>query len=57
MSSVITRLIHLLLKKLFHNQISETNTNSHLIINELLSEKPLMIARFGSTEIKAIIFP
>ncbi|RYU93724.1 hypothetical protein [Emticicia agri] len=44
------------LKLLNMSSISEKNA-SQLIKYELMEDKPTMIARFGSTEIKAILYP
>jgi hypothetical protein len=57
MSSYIFNLIHKSIKKLFYNIPLEGEIVSQLIQNELLNQKSVMIARFGSTEIKAILYP
>jgi hypothetical protein len=49
--------LHALLKNYLYPPPLSGNTCAELIRNEILANKPSMIARFGSTEIKAIIFP
>jgi len=57
MSNSISKLFHLGIKSLFYRTPLEGNLVSEFIVRGLLSAKPLMIARFGSVEIKAILFP
>ena len=58
MSNFISRQVHsflLILGK--HSHQLDLNANSDIIKNELLFNKPTMIARFGSVEIKGILYP
>lgn len=57
MINSILRQFHHGTKSLFYKTPIEGNLVSELIIKELLSTQPVMIARFGSTEIKAILYP
>jgi hypothetical protein len=57
MFNSISRHFHRGLKALFFDNPLEGNIVSELIRNKLLDTRPVMIARFGSTEIKAIIYP
>jgi hypothetical protein len=57
MSSKLSQLFHKIVKSKV-NLIPVSNQEASLYIkNELSSAKPCMIARFGSTEIKAVLFP
>ncbi len=56
-SNSISRLFHQGIKGLFYKTPLEGNLVGELIKKELLSTEPIMIARFGSTEIKAILYP
>lgn len=47
----------MLLKKLFGRKSIDGEKCSELIREEILSNKPSMIGRFGSNEIKAVLFP
>jgi hypothetical protein len=57
MTSYIFNLIHKILKKIFFKIPLEGEIVSQLIQKELLNQKSVMISRFGSTEIKAILYP
>ena len=57
MSSKLSRQLHFLVKLLVHLKAVNMTTASALIKNELLTNKPSMIARFGSNEIKAVLYP
>lgn len=57
MSNNLMNLTHKLLKKIVYPQPLEIDISSNIIRDELEKNKPSMIARFGSTEIKAVIFP
>lgn len=57
MSSEFSRQLHLLVKSFDHLKATDKTTASALIKNELLTNKPSMIARFGSNEIKAVLYP
>jgi hypothetical protein len=57
MSNSISRLFHKGIKKLLFKNPLEGDQVSKLIQSKLSSTKPLLIARFGSTEIKAILYP
>ena len=56
-SNSISKLIHRGFKSLFYNNPLDGEVVSLLIRDELLSSEPVMIARFGSTEIKTILYP
>jgi len=49
--------INTTLKQIFNINNIEGETCSALIRNEILSDRPSMIGRFGSTEIKAVLYP
>lgn len=49
--------INFKLKNIFHFETLSTDDSSLLIKQELLANKPSMIARFGAVEIKAVIYP
>jgi hypothetical protein len=57
MSNTISRLIHQGLKKILISDTVEGEISSELIRCGLMNRDPFMIARFGSTEIKAILYP
>ena len=57
MSNQLTRKLHCMIKVLFHKSSFEGEIVSELIKKELLDLKPIMIARFGSVEIKAVLYP
>lgn len=57
MSNVLSKLSHGLIKKMFYKAPLEGEMCTEIIKKELLSEKATMIARFGSIEIKAILYP
>ena len=57
MSNLISKFGHAIVKKIFFLKISDVSNSSSLLIDELTSKDPSMIARFGSTEIKAVIYP
>jgi hypothetical protein len=57
MSNYISKLFHQGFKSLFYKTPLEGNLVSELIIKKLSSNEPVMIARFGSVEIKAILYP
>ncbi len=49
--------IHRRLKTLFYSPLLTADTGAAIIRKALQENKPLMVARFGSTEIKAVVFP
>lgn len=57
MSNPLSQFTHRFIKKMLYSPPIEGELCSRIIKAELLSEKPSMIARFGSTEIKAILYP
>ena len=57
MNEKYTRNIHNILKNTFDTNSFDGRDGSAIIIEDLSNDKPSMIARFGSTEIKAILFP
>lgn len=57
MSSIFSQLFHKIVRTKINLKSVSTQEASLLIKNKLDSEKPCMIARFGSTEIKAVLFP
>jgi hypothetical protein len=57
MSNPISKIFHIGIKKLLYKNPLEGDQVSELIQEKLSSTEPLMIARFGSTEIKAILYP
>lgn len=57
MSNYTSKLLHSIIKRLIYNPPQEGEICTQLIISELESNKPSMIARFGSTEIKAVLYP
>lgn len=57
MSNPLSQFSHYLIKKILYLPAIEGEESSSLIQNVLNSSDPIMIARFGSTEIKAILYP
>ena len=57
MSNLISQNIHKIIRNRFYSNPIEGEICSDIIKDELLKDKPSMIARFGSTEIKAILYP
>ena len=57
MSTKISKTAHAFVKKAFYTSPQKGVHCSSIIKNELEKDKPSMIARFGSTEIKAILYP
>ena len=57
MSNSISKLTHNIIKKMLYTLPEEGEVCTTIIKSELVSNKPTMIARFGSTEIKAILYP
>lgn len=57
MSNILSQQIHRILKQLLYIDKLEGEICSSTIMDELQKDKPSMIARFGSTEIKAILYP
>jgi hypothetical protein len=57
MSNSISKLFHIGIKKLLYKNPLEGDQVSELIQEKFSSTEPMMIARFGSTEIKAILYP
>jgi hypothetical protein len=57
MSTKISKIAHTIIKKIFYTTPQKVVHCSSIIKNELGKDKPSMIARFGSTEIKAILYP
>jgi len=57
MSNSFSKLFHKGFKKLFYRNPLEGDEVSKLIKSKLLSVEPLMIARFGSVEIKSVLYP
>lgn len=57
MSNFLSRHTHKILKQILQPNIQEGDICSLLIKEELQKDKPSMIARFGSVEIKAILYP
>ena len=57
MSNRISQKIHLFLKQMLYFNSFNGDMCSCIIKDELQKNKPSMIARFGSTEIKAILYP
>lgn len=56
MSSKTSRVIHNYTKNFFLSPPLDSQMSSDLIKNKLKDNKPLMIARFGSVEIKGVIY-
>ncbi len=57
MSNSFSKIFHTSIKKLLYKNPIIGEQVSGLIQSKLLSAEPTMIARFGSTEIKAILYP
>jgi hypothetical protein len=57
MSTKISKVAHAIVKKAFYASPQKGAQCSSIIKDELEKNKPSMIARFGSTEIKAILYP
>ncbi len=57
MSNSISKIAHSIIKKMLYSLPLEGEVCSAILKNELESNQPSMIARFGSTEIKAILYP
>lgn len=57
MSSKLSQIFHHILKSKIYLKSLDEDKASSLIKTELLADKPSMIARFGSTEIKAVLYP
>lgn len=57
MSSKLSRSLNKLIKSLIYIRTLHKMDAEKILKEELTSNKPSMIARFGSTEIKAVIFP
>lgn len=57
MSNSISKLFHQGIKSLLYKNPLDGDFVSSVIQKELVGSEPVMIARFGSTEIKAILYP
>lgn len=57
MSNSFSKLTHSIIKKMLYIPPLEGEVCTTIIKSELESNQPSMIARFGSTEIKAILYP
>ena len=57
MSNILSQQAHKILKQLLYVNTLKGDVCSSAIIEELQKNKPSMIARFGSTEIKAVLYP
>lgn len=57
MSSKLSQIFHHILKYKIYLKALDVDKASSSIKTELLADKPSMIARFGSTEIKAVLYP
>lgn len=57
MSGKLSKLAHKIIKDILYIPPTEGDICSAIIKEELEKNKPSMIARFGSTEIKAILYP
>jgi hypothetical protein len=57
MSNIVSQIIYKGIDQILSIEKVEDKLCSSIIINELQVDKPSMIARFGSTEIKAILYP
>lgn len=57
MSNSLSKLTHSFIKNILYTPPQEGEVCTTIIKKELENEKPSMIARFGSTEIKAILYP
>lgn len=56
MSNFFSQNIHNYIKKIIYN-VPYIEQSSSLIIEALQSKQPIMVARFGSVEIKAVLYP
>jgi hypothetical protein len=57
MSNSLSKLTHSFIKKMLYALPQDGEVCTTILKKELENEKPSMIARFGSTEIKAILYP
>lgn len=57
MSNSLSKLTHSFIKKMLYTLPQDGEVCTTIIKKELENDKPSMIARFGSTEIKAILYP
>jgi len=57
MSNFFSKLFHIGIKRILYRNPLEGDQVSKLIQSKLSSTEPVMISRFGSTEIKAILYP
>lgn len=57
MSNSLSKLTHSFIKKMLYTLPQDGEVCTIIIKKELENDKPSMIARFGSTEIKAILYP
>jgi hypothetical protein len=57
MSSNLSKTLHKIVKTTIHLKPTAVEKASEIIKQELLTDKASMIARFGSTEIKAVLYP
>lgn len=57
MSSKLSNLAHHYIKEILYTPPLEGEVCTSIIKEELLKDKPSMIARFGSVEIKAVLYP
>lgn len=57
MSGKLSKLAHKIIKDILYIRPTEGGICSSIIKEELEKDKPSMIARFGSTEIKAVLYP
>ena len=57
MSNPISKLAHSIIKKMLYASPLAGDVCTSIIKSELEKDQPSMIARFGSTEIKAILYP
>ncbi|NCT08851.1 MAG: hypothetical protein GW772_02045 [Flavobacteriia bacterium] len=57
MSSKLSQILHKIVKSTIHLKPTSSIEAGSIIKEHLVSQDPCMIARFGSTEIKAIIYP
>jgi len=57
MSNSISKLAHSIIKKMLYTSPLEGEVCTSILKNEINKDQPTMIGRFGSTEIKAILYP
>lgn len=57
MSSKLSQVLHKIVKSTIHLKPVSNNEAANVIKKQLLLEDACMIARFGSTEIKAVVYP